>query len=99
MTQTCQQGLWGHDPDPELGVQGHESDYPSTGSQAEGLWAARGGGSWAAAGRLAAEEEAVRNFLFRNGELIRLSPGRGVRCGRGRDMGGQDGLRAGADAR
>ena len=60
MTQTCQQGLWGHDPDPELGVQGHEPDHPSTGSQAEGLWAARGGGSWAAAGRLAAEEEAVR---------------------------------------
>ena len=59
MTQTCQQGLWGHDPDPELGVQGHEPDHPSTGSQAEGLWAARGGGSWAAAGRLAAEEEAA----------------------------------------
>ena len=36
MTQICQQGLWGHDPDPELGVQGHDSDHPSTGS--EGLW-------------------------------------------------------------
>ena len=33
MTQTCQQGLWGHDPDPELGVQGHEPDHPSTGTE------------------------------------------------------------------
>ena len=38
-------------------------------------------------------------ILFRNGDLIRPSPGRGGRCGRGRGMGGQDGLRAGADAR
>ena len=40
-----------------------------------------------------------RKILFRYGELIRLSPGGGGRCGRGRGMGGQDGLRAGADAR
>ena len=38
-------------------------------------------------------------ILFRYGELIRLSPGGGGRCGRERGMGGQDGLRAGADAR
>lgn len=82
MTQTCQQGLWGHDPDPELGVQGHESDYPSTGSQAEGLWAARGGGSWAAAGRLAAEEEAVRARQAA-GQVPRV-PGRGRWGGHGR---------------
>lgn len=81
MTQTCQQGLWGHDPDPELGVQGHESDYPSTGSQAEGLWAARGGGSWAAAGRLAAGE-AVRARQAA-GQVPRV-PGRGRRGGHGR---------------
>eukprot|EP00802_Teleaulax_amphioxeia_P011998 Tamp_12036.p3 GENE.Tamp_12036~~Tamp_12036.p3 ORF type:complete len:121 (-),score=7.95 Tamp_12036:837-1199(-) len=42
---------------------------------------------------------AVPKILFRYGELIRLSPGGGGRCGRGRGMGGQDGLRAGADAR
>ena len=41
----------------------------------------------------------AEKILFRNGDLIRLSPGRGGRCGRGRGMGGQDGLRAGADAR
>ena len=41
----------------------------------------------------------VKKILFRYGDLIRLSPGRGGRCGRGRGMGGQDGLRAGADAR
>ena len=44
----------------------------------------------------------LQNFekiLFRNGDLIRLSPGGGGRCGGERDMGGQDGLRAGADAR
>ena len=82
MTQTCQQGLWGHDPDPELGVQGHEPDHPSTGSQAEGLWAARGGGSWAAAGRLAAEEEAVRARQVA-GQVPRV-PGRGRWGGHGR---------------
>ena len=38
-------------------------------------------------------------ILFRYGELIWLSPGGGGRCGRGRGMDGQDGLRAGADAR
>ena len=40
-----------------------------------------------------------KKILFRYGELIRLSPGGGGRCGRERGMGGQDGLRAGADAR
>ena len=40
-----------------------------------------------------------KKILFRYGELIRLSPGGGGRCGRERGMGGQDGLRAGAGAR
>ena len=33
----------------------------------------------------------VGPMLFRNGDLIRLSPGRDGRCGRGRGMVGQDG--------
>ena len=68
--------------------------------------AGRGGGATPAAELRGVctitEEEAViifRKILFRYGELIRLSPGGGGRCGRERGMGGQDGLRAGADAR
>ena len=51
--------------------------------------------------RLADPETARRyqKILFRYGDLTGLSPGGGGRCGRGRGMGGQDGLRAGADAR
>ena len=41
----------------------------------------------------------IKKILFRYGDLTGLSPGGGGRCGRGRGMGGQDGLRAGADAR
>ena len=51
-------------------------------------------------GELEAPRAKVKEkILFRYGGLIRLSPGGGGRCGRERGMGGQDGLRAGADAR
>ncbi len=44
------------------------------------------------------QEGGKQEILFRNGELSLLWPGVAARCRRGRGTGGEDGLRADADA-